>query len=231
MQTTTLATQNTYYADNDGDGYGNSSSSTQACSLPAGYVTNSSDCDDNNANNYPGNTETCDGQDNDCDGTIDEGCSTGGNCDGAYLVINVLIQHTYRANIHLETSANIVSSNAILFTAGNEIDLLPGFQVIQGTDFEARIEPCAPFAPSDPVNASAGIDDMGLELRESFGEDEEVNVTIISIDHIIQTGGLMKSKDVKSFVSKSAPYLKKGTYKIIVNNLIEEFSQDLLIIK
>ncbi len=65
--------QNTYYADNDGDGYGDSSNSTQACSAPSGYVTNSSDCDDNDANNYPGNTEVCDGSDNDCDGQVDEG--------------------------------------------------------------------------------------------------------------------------------------------------------------
>ena len=30
------------------------------------------DCDDNDANNYPGNTESCDYQDNDCDSQIDE---------------------------------------------------------------------------------------------------------------------------------------------------------------
>ena len=34
------------------------------------------DCDDNDPNNFPGNTEVCDGQDNNCDGGIDEGLST-----------------------------------------------------------------------------------------------------------------------------------------------------------
>lgn len=39
----------TYYADADSDGYGNPAVTLQACSQPAGYVTNANDCDDNNA--------------------------------------------------------------------------------------------------------------------------------------------------------------------------------------
>jgi len=35
-----------------------------------------SDCDDHDPNNYPGGVEVCDGQDNNCDALIDEGCST-----------------------------------------------------------------------------------------------------------------------------------------------------------
>jgi hypothetical protein len=36
----------TYFADVDGDGYGNESSSTTACSQPTGFVTNDDDCND-----------------------------------------------------------------------------------------------------------------------------------------------------------------------------------------
>lgn len=67
------ADKSTYYRDADGDTYGALASSVEACSLPAGYVTNSTDCDDANAGVKPGAVEICDGVDNNCDGDIDEG--------------------------------------------------------------------------------------------------------------------------------------------------------------
>jgi hypothetical protein len=70
---------NSYYRDADADGYGNANDTIQGCSSPSGYVTNSTDCDDNNASIHPGANETCgDGIDNNCDGQVDEGC--GGTC-------------------------------------------------------------------------------------------------------------------------------------------------------
>ncbi|MFT5685431.1 MAG: hypothetical protein ACI8RZ_006382, partial [Myxococcota bacterium] len=62
----------TYYGDSDGDGYGGTTFTTTACEAPTAYVTDSSDCDDLNADAYPGAEEVCDGVDNDCDGDTDE---------------------------------------------------------------------------------------------------------------------------------------------------------------
>lgn len=69
------------YRDADGDGYGNPLETLMACTLPAGYVNNSFDCDDSNADVNPTMAEICDGIDNDCNGFVDDGlCNIDGNC-------------------------------------------------------------------------------------------------------------------------------------------------------
>jgi hypothetical protein len=62
----------TYYADVDGDGYGDPDATTEACSAPAGYGSDDTDCDDGDADENPAADEVCDGDDDDCDGTADE---------------------------------------------------------------------------------------------------------------------------------------------------------------
>ena len=62
----------TWYADADGDDYGDSSDSSTACTQPSGYVDDSSDCDDTDADVNPAQEEICnDGIDNDCSSASD----------------------------------------------------------------------------------------------------------------------------------------------------------------
>ncbi len=67
----------TWYADSDGDGYGDADQSQSACSQPKGYLEDDSDCDDTDAAINPGGEETCNDMDDDCDGSSDEDV-----CDG-----------------------------------------------------------------------------------------------------------------------------------------------------
>ena len=62
-----------WYADTDGDGFGDAATASTGCEAPSGFVDNFVDCDDADPNVYPGNAEVCDGIDQDCDGVADEG--------------------------------------------------------------------------------------------------------------------------------------------------------------
>ncbi len=61
-----------WYADADGDGYGDPATGSPACSQPSGTVADASDCDDANAATHPGAEEWCDTVDSDCDGVSDD---------------------------------------------------------------------------------------------------------------------------------------------------------------
>ncbi len=75
----------TYYADADGDTYGNAASSSVTCTTaqPANTVTNSTDCDDTRTDINPGASEKCDATDTDedCDGAADD-MEVGDNATG-----------------------------------------------------------------------------------------------------------------------------------------------------
>jgi len=63
-----------YYTDADGDGFGDPFAPIQSCSPPpAGFVPDSTDCNDFDFNVNPGAAEVCNGIDDNCDGNIDEG--------------------------------------------------------------------------------------------------------------------------------------------------------------
>jgi hypothetical protein len=69
----------TWYADADGDGYGDDTHSAVTCSPAAGWVTTGGDCDEDDATINPGADEICgDDIDNNCDGQA-WGCTLWGD--------------------------------------------------------------------------------------------------------------------------------------------------------
>ena len=61
-----------FYADADGDGFGNIDMDSIACNTPMGFVADSSDCDDTNNLIFPTATDICNAIDDNCNGLIDE---------------------------------------------------------------------------------------------------------------------------------------------------------------
>ncbi len=69
----TAVDSSSWYVDADADGFGDTDSGISACSGPEGYIADGGDCDDTSVAVNPDAAELCDGVDNNCDGTIDEG--------------------------------------------------------------------------------------------------------------------------------------------------------------
>ncbi len=62
----------TWYADADGDGFGDADQPVVACARPHGFADRAGDCDDADPHASPAGVETCNGADDDCDGDVDE---------------------------------------------------------------------------------------------------------------------------------------------------------------
>ena len=74
----------TWYADTDGDAYGDPALTHEGCAPPTElYVADGGDCDDDDAAIFPGAETLCDGLDRDCDGQIDDDGDLDGYADAA----------------------------------------------------------------------------------------------------------------------------------------------------
>ncbi len=75
-----------YYADADADGYGDVAADVvvfYTSGTHAGYSANNTDCDDTKAAVHPGATDTANGIDDNCNGTVDEGTTPAAPTAGA----------------------------------------------------------------------------------------------------------------------------------------------------
>ncbi len=139
---TNTCSMQTYYADNDGDGFGNNATVMTSCDTVPGYTLIGGDCNDANALIHPNAFETCDGLDNNCDGSIDPNCSTP-DCDANSLSINPVIDTSYHAKFDIDSDGIVDSTYNVMMHAGQNIELGPGFEVKSGGQLEVIIGDCS----------------------------------------------------------------------------------------
>ena len=166
-----------YYADKDGDGYGDAGDSVLACGLRGGWVANKSDCNDNDASIHPGATELCgNGTDDDCDGQVDEACGSPDNDGDGYTTTQGDCNDN-NASVHpgaAEACGNGIDDNCNGSIDENCMDGMPVLQVkthpakegdagFTTVDVEVKLNQPAALPVSinystSNANATAGLD-------------------------------------------------------------------------
>ncbi|OGO12507.1 MAG: hypothetical protein A2Y53_01870 [Chloroflexi bacterium RBG_16_47_49] len=179
--------QDTYYQDADSDLYGNASVTTLACTVPIGYASDSSDCNDANALINPAAAEVCNGVDDNCNTLIDEGVLNTyyqdldgdlyGNASVSMQACTVLIGYTSDSldcddnNAAINPGASEVCANAADDNCNTQID--------EGCILSADISTLLTDIP-DPVT-QAGQDVTYTITVTNNGPDSASNVTVMDV--------------------------------------------------
>jgi cysteine-rich repeat protein len=110
---------NTYYQDLDVDAYG-SLVTSQACSVPSGYVSQTGDCNDSNATINPAESEICNnGVDDNCNGFVDENCSVINN-SGVFTADATFDASSDTADLWNDAASQDWYESRASFAGGNE---------------------------------------------------------------------------------------------------------------
>lgn len=202
----------TYYQDADNDGYGNPAVFVQACSPQGGYVTNATDCNDNNSSVHPGAQEICGNSiDENCNGQINEGCGGGGgnNDDmGGATVVN------YSGNAYPSCSPFIGTlSGASVSAEGN-----PG-NVITGEDLWFTFTAASPAVRISLTNPAF---DGVLELHNAGGAELDVeNMTGFGGTERMNYGSLTEGNQYFVAVRNYNSVQGTGTFTLCIQHLMD----------
>ncbi len=159
----------TFYADRDGDTFGDAAGTATGCSAPVGYVADATDCDDSNRSVYPGAAEYCGGTDYDCDGAVNEADS-----------VNVVAYYTDRdSDGYFGTYAGAACSNpAGTSTSSTDCD-----------DADASVSPAAEDICNDADDDCDGVIDDGRRVPEDYATIQSAITAASAGDHVCVAGG------------------------------------------
>ena len=167
-------TEQLWYQDADGDGYGNKNLPRLSCTKPLGYVESNTDFDDTKASAFPGAEELCNGIDDNGNGTIDEnptGCASDEVCQDG----NCVKANTY----YLDQDGDGYGDPNKSIIAGTK---KPNGYVTDNTDFDDTRATSYPGAPE----LCNGVDDNGN------GTIDE-NSTSCGIDEVCEDGSCVSA--------------------------------------
>jgi hypothetical protein len=194
----------TYYQDADGDGFGNPSVSQSTCDgAPTGYIAAAGDCDDGDPAINPGATETCNGVDDNCNGTVDEGLAfityyqdadgdgfgnpsvSQSTCDGAPAGYITIAGDCDDTNPNINPAA-VEIINGVDDNCDGLVDNVGGSDS-DGDGFPDDVD-CRPFDPNSYPGAPEICGD-GVDNNCDGIIDEPLSILLISKQNVSCNGG------------------------------------------
>ena len=223
-------TQETWYSDADGDGFGNALSTKDSCSQPEGYILDNTDCDDNNAQVFPGALDdTVDGIDQDCDGTdgpdslctgsdvllISETCS---NVSNIYWNIENPGTCETTGRWELRKSSSTGDSFGTFSLAGGE-----SIQVVSGTVSKGKTQIVVYWNDNNGLELSTNQNASGIECSaaaQAF-HSESSNELFVSPNPITEEGiGIYFTEPVNGGTLQVKIYNSSGNLIVSENQTV-----------
>lgn len=214
-----------YFIDADNDGFG-AGTAIQLCSISGpGFSTNDQDCDDADNTVYPGATELCDGVDNNCSGSVDEGLATtnyyvDSDNDGHGVGVATPFCNDPGTGFSL-LNDDCDDSDASIYPGATEI-LNNGLdENCDGTDNYLELNESSLGGISIYPNPSNGVFELNID---QFSTSFIVEIYSLNGQKIISTE-MTKSKNILDLSEMST-----GTYMLRANN-VEHIYTELIVIK
>ena len=196
----------TWYADADGDAYGDASVDQDACDQPGGYVADDTDCDDTDATVYPSAPELYDSLDNDCDGDADEDLWVGDGADGDLVVTGTTDLSEEASGSRTEADAIAFPVTAISGTSITVDDTISGIAAgdevllinLQGSDTAYASVGTYEFASVASVSGASLT--LAASVAETYGESSNTDLSdqVILLQRVphyadvdVQAGGVL----------------------------------------
>ncbi|MBK8505889.1 MAG: putative metal-binding motif-containing protein [Saprospiraceae bacterium] len=175
------------YRDQDNDQYGDSNNSVQSLCPIEGYVTDGTDCNDNDANIHPDAPETINGIDDNCNGQIDEDLEA---CNNPPPIVDTIVEGLYQVIGDMNSGGTVASPFNVVFKATNTIVLEVNFQVDIGATLDALIEDCPSLAAGVTIsqkkikskNINPSFDNNQSYANQLDVYSDQWNRVIISFD-------------------------------------------------